>query len=37
MEIKDMVSEFIHVMRVGHNFMDNLHKTVSLCQTEGVS
>ena len=27
-EIKDTAREFIHMMRVGYNFMDNLHKLV---------
>lgn len=37
MEIKDTAREFIHMMRVGYNFMDNLHKLVIPCQTEGMS
>lgn len=36
-KLRTWVSEFTHVMRVGNNFTYNLHKTVSLCQTEGVT
>lgn len=37
MEIKDMAREFIYMMRVRYKFMDDLHKLVIPCQTEGMS
>ena len=37
MEIKDTAREFIYMMRVRYKFMDDLHKLVIPCQTEGMS